>query len=68
MSRQLMTVAQLAADPNIPLSEPSIRWLIFNARQNGRSEHRAIVRIGRRVYVDRDAFDRWVDAQQQVAA
>jgi hypothetical protein len=66
VARNLKSVAQFAV--NTPFSEAQCRWWIFNAERNGLNEARAILRIGRRVYIDVDAFDRWLDAQQEVAA
>lgn len=66
MTRNLTTVSKLAA--NSPFTEAQIRWWIFQADSNGLAAHKAVVRIGRRVYIDTDAFDRWVDAQQEVRA
>lgn len=59
MKRDLKSPAQLAADG--PLSLDQIRWLIFRAKDNGLDS--AICRIGRRVYIDVDGFDRWLVAQ-----
>jgi hypothetical protein len=61
--RQLRTVAQFAHEYDA-FREPSLRWLIFSARQNGLEKAGAIVRIGRRVYIDPARFFTWVDAQQ----
>lgn len=66
MTRKLQTVSAFA-DAS-PFTEPQIRWWIFNERHNGMADHRVVVRIGRRVYIDPEAFDRWVDSQQQHAA
>ncbi len=54
----LRTVAQLA-DELPAFDEPAIRRLIFNAEKLGLGY--AIVHIGRRVYIDIDAFNRWLD-------
>jgi hypothetical protein len=62
MARNLKSVSQFAGDS--PFTEPSIRWMIFNADTNGLAEAGAVVRIGRRVYIDPEAFDRWIDSQQ----
>lgn len=59
MKRDLKSPAQLAADG--PLSLDQLRWLIFNAKQNGLDT--SICRIGRRVYIDVDGFDAWLRAQ-----
>ena len=63
MNRNLKSVTQFAAES--PFTEAQLRWWIFNASTNGLQS--AVVRIGRRVYIDVDAFGAWVD-QQQVAA
>ena len=64
MTRKLQSVAAFA--DGSPFSEAQVRWWIFNERHNGMAEQGVIVRIGRRVYVDTVAFDRWVDSQQEV--
>jgi hypothetical protein len=61
--RHLRTVAQFAREHDA-FREPSLRWLIFNAEENGLAQAGAIVRIGRRVYLDVERFFAWVDAQQ----
>lgn len=60
MKRELKTVSAFAADQ--PFSEGSVRWWIFQAKENGLEEAGAIVRIGRRVYIDVNAFDAWLVA------
>ena len=42
--------------------------MIFNESHNGMRDHGVTIRIGRRVYIDVEAFSRWVDSQQVVAA
>lgn len=68
MKRNLQSVAQFCAES--PFTENQARWWIFNAGTNGLADAGAILRIGRRVYIDVDAFDRWLTAQnaQAVAA
>jgi hypothetical protein len=69
MNRNLKSVAKLASSG--PFSEGQLRWWIFNAEQNGLAASGAIVRVQRRIYVDVDAFERWIQAQNsgaQVAA
>lgn len=63
--RKLKTVADFADGG--PFTENQIRWWIFQAANNGMDKHCVCVRIGRRVYIDEDAFNRWVDAQQVAA-
>lgn len=66
MNRNLQPVAALASDS--PFSEPQLRWWIFNRANNGLDAAGAIVRIGRRIYIDLDGFDRWITAQNAKAA
>ena len=40
---------------------PGLRWLIFNAGQNGFDA--VVRRVGRRVLLDEQAFFRWVEGQ-----
>lgn len=61
MTRDLKTVSQFASET--VWSEASLRWLIFQGASNGLNDAGAIVRLGRRVYIDPAAFDRWIVAQ-----
>lgn len=61
MTRRLRTVSQFASEQ--PFTEPQLRWWIFQAENNGMAGAGAIVRVGRRVYIDADGFDRWIAAQ-----
>jgi hypothetical protein len=65
MKRSLKTVNAFADSG--PFSSGQLRWYIFNEATNGMRDHCVVVRIGRRVYIDVDAFDRWVDSQQVAA-
>lgn len=65
MTRTLKTVSQFASET--PFTEAQIRWWVFNEKTNGLAKAGAVKRIGRRVYLDPAAFDRWVDAQQPQA-
>jgi hypothetical protein len=62
MSRytDLRTIRQLAQE-NPAFTEASLRWLVFNAQQNGLDA--AIVRVGRRVLIDVRKLDAWLEAQ-----
>ena len=74
-SRRLVTIKQLVRRPNYGwLTESALRHLLFAAkpRQNSRGEElpsnglaTAIIRIGRKVLLDLDEFDAWIDAQQE---
>ena len=61
MNRNLKTVAAFAAHG--PFTESQLRWWIFCEAENGLAASGAVVRVGRRVYLDVDAFDRWIDGQ-----
>lgn len=61
MARNLKTVSQFAAQS--AFTEPQLRWWIFHAAENGMTAAGAVVRVGRRVYLDADGFDRWLVAQ-----
>lgn len=61
MTRNLKTVSQFAAAT--AFTEPQLRWWIFGAEQNGMDKAGAVVRIGRRVYLDEEGFDRWIANQ-----
>ena len=43
-------------------SEGGLRWLIFNADQNGFDS--VLVRVGRRVLLDMDHFDAWLEERR----
>ena len=64
MNRKLQSVAAFA--DGSPFTEAQVRWWIFNERTNGMADAGVIKRIGRRVYIDPEAFDAWVEAQQEV--
>jgi hypothetical protein len=61
MQRNLQSVAQFVASG--PFTEAQLRWFIFNESTNGLRDAGAVVRIGRRIYIDTDGFDRWITAQ-----
>ena len=58
---------RLAAPKKIPaiypdaFTESSIRWLIFNEKTNGFSC--CVKRIGRKVLIDLDQFESWINEQ-----
>ena len=65
MERNLTTVAQFAN--GTPFTEGQIRWWIFQASNNGMDDAGVVVRIGRRVYLDTDAFESWIARQNREA-
>lgn len=60
-NRKLQSIRDFAA--NGPFSESSLRWYVFNAESNGMAAAGAVIRCGRRVFIDPDGFDRWLVAQ-----
>lgn len=59
---KFQTIKQLAAH-NTAFSEPSLRWLVFNAETNGLSK--AVIRIGRKILIDTDAFSEWIESHRE---
>lgn len=51
------------AQRNPALGENSLRWMIFNAKDNGLAP--VLVRIGRRVFLDEPKFSAWIADQQR---
>ena len=61
MSRKLQSVAQFAASG--PFTQNQLRWWIFQSASNGLAASGAIVRVQRRIYLDVDKFESWIDSQ-----
>lgn len=58
----LVTLQQLTEQyPAFP--EGSLRWLLFHRDDNGLSK--AIVKIGRRVLIDKEEFEKWLENQRE---
>ena len=56
---RLSTVKNLPGKyPDAEITESSIRWLIFNAEHNG--FHICIRRLGRKILIDLDQFESWL--------
>lgn len=65
--RQIVEESKAASGGGEPaFSEGSLRWLIFHACQNGLDE--ALVRVGRRVFIDEDAFNAWLERGRKPAS
>lgn len=64
-TKRLATVKRTAELYSKALTEPAIRWLIFNEKKNGFSS--CIRRIGRKILIDLDSFENWIDTQGQNA-
>jgi hypothetical protein len=63
LKRNLQTITSLAAHG--PFSEGQLRWWIFMAANNGLDAANAVVRVGRRVYIDLDRFEDWIEQQNR---
>ncbi|MCW5620700.1 MAG: hypothetical protein KIS79_06305 [Burkholderiales bacterium] len=61
--RDLARVPQIVAESNGTLTEPQVRWWIFNASSNGLMECGAIVKVGRSVLLSRAGLNRWLSVQ-----
>jgi len=59
-SKRLCTVKSVPNKyPDAGFSESSIRWLIFNSKENGFDA--CIRRIGKKILIDLDQFEIWLD-------
>ncbi len=61
LPKRLMTVKQ-TAEIYPAFGVPSLRWLIFNRAENGFDI--CIRRMGRKILIDLDQFEAWVDKQR----
>lgn len=60
--RKLTTVNNLPSKyPDANFTPATIRWLIYNRNDNGFDA--CIVRMGRKVLIDIDRFESWLDEQ-----
>ncbi len=58
----IFTVEQAAKQ--IPaLTEPAIRWHLFNRELNGLSKSGAVIKSGRRVFLDLPVYIEWLKSQ-----
>ena len=60
-AKRLATVKNIPAIYPGVFTESSIRWLIFNEKENGFS--RCVKRVGRKVLIDIDEFEAWIANQ-----
>lgn len=68
MNQQLDTVRTYAEKSPGVFTEASIRWLIFNEKQNGLAKTGAIIRVGRKVLINTTKFNDWLNSKSQAAA
>lgn len=58
----IFTVEQAANE--IPaLTEPAIRWHLFNRELNGLTKSGAVIKVGRRVLLDLPKYIEWLKSQ-----
>ncbi len=68
MTRNLQRLAKFVADSNGAFTEAQVRWWVHKGTDNGLNDSGAVIRVGRCVYLDVDAFDRWLTSQTTKAA
>jgi hypothetical protein len=61
VNRRLKSIAAKANGG--PFTEAQLRWYVHQADNNGMKDAGAVVRIGRRVFIDEEGFERWIEAQ-----
>jgi hypothetical protein len=61
-----LTVRQVAR-ANPAFTEASLRWLLFNSATNGLDKDGVIIRLGKRVLIDRDKFGLWLIGRRVAA-
>lgn len=66
MTIRLSPIKKIPEHYSGAFTESSIRWLVFNENTNGFSK--CVRRIGRKVLIDLDQFESWIDQQKQVGA
>ena len=59
----LFTIQQFC-DVHRAFTPGGMRWQIFNENTNGLSDAGAIVRVGRRVYIDEEKYFSWIATHQ----
>lgn len=60
--KRLTTVKNLPHKyPDANITESSVRWLLFNSKENGFAS--CVVRLGRKVLIDLDEFENWLNEQ-----
>jgi len=62
--KRYLTVHQ-TAQQYPAMTESSLRWLRFNGKANGFNS--CVLNVGRRVLIDADAFEQWLDSHRVAA-
>lgn len=66
IAKRLVSVKKIPELYPGAFSEAAIRWLIFNEKQNGISK--CLRRLGRKLLIDLDEFEAWIDQHGQGGA
>lgn len=45
------------------LTLPGLQWHVYNRNKNGLSK--AIIKMGKRVYIDDEAFPAWIESKRE---
>ncbi|MBI4006295.1 MAG: hypothetical protein HY356_06465 [Gammaproteobacteria bacterium] len=61
----LETVKTLAKKHPGVIRESGLRWEIFNQHKNGLHSSGAIIKRGRKIYIDTDCYFTWLYGQNQ---
>ena len=61
----LRTVKQLVQEAPF-VTESTVRWWIYHANSNGFDA--VLIKIGGRVYIDKNAFNTWLEGQRLAAS
>ena len=67
MQKNLKRISQLVTDSKGSLTHGQVRFWVHDAANNGLAAAGAIVRIGRAVFIDIDALDRWFESKTMKA-
>ena len=60
---QYAAVEQVVENPKYPFSESQIRHYLLHRHRNGLSS--AIRKIGKRLYIRLDLFEKWIESQAE---
>ncbi len=63
----MLTEIKYLAQKHQALTEASIRWDVQNADKNGLATSGALIRKGRRIYIDEDLYLDWLRNPNKVA-
>ena len=62
-ARRLSSVRNLPGlYPNASITSSSIRWLIFNAEENGFNQ--CVLKMGRKILIDCEKFESWLEQEK----